>query len=67
MHFDQTLTLHTEDNETGPRTRLGMKLVTTSSVPVVGDVVDRFGVRKMAAERIDQTLRSVQDWCHQNP
>ncbi len=44
-----------------------MKLVTTSSVPVINDVVDRFDVRKLAAERIDETLRSVQQWCHQNP
>jgi uncharacterized protein YndB with AHSA1/START domain len=66
LRLEQTYTLTTESREPA-RTRLGMKLVTTSSVPVVGDVVDRFGVRKMAAERIDQTLRSVQNWCHQNP
>jgi uncharacterized protein YndB with AHSA1/START domain len=66
LRFEQTYTLTTESLDP-PRTRLGMKLVTTSSVPVVGDVVDRFGVRKMAAERIDHTLRSVQEWCHENP
>ena len=66
LRFEQTYTLTTESTDP-PRTRLAMKLVTTSSVPVVGDVVDRFGVRRLAAERIDQTLRGVQEWCHQNP
>jgi len=66
LRFEQTFTLSTESNRP-PRTRLGMKVVTTSSVAVLGDVVDRFGVRKLAAERIDHTLRAVQDWCHMNP
>ena len=62
LRFDQTYTLSTESIDP-PRTRLGMKLVTTSSVPVMGDVVDRFGVRRLAAERIDHNLRAVQEWC----
>ncbi len=66
MRFEQTYTLTRESSEP-PRTRLGMKLVTKSSVPVIGDVVDRFSVRKMAAERLDRTLRSVQRWCHEHP
>ncbi len=66
MRFEQTYPLTNESSEP-PRTRLGMKLVTTSSVPVVGDVVDRFSVRKMAAEHLDRTLRSVQGWCHEHP
>lgn len=66
LRFDQTYTLSTE-SVAPPRTRLGMKLVTTSSVPVMGDVVDRFGVRKLAAERIDHTLRAVQEWCQMRP
>ena len=66
LRFEQTYTL-TQESLVPPRTRLGMKLVTRSSVPVVGDVVDRFSVRKLSAERIDETLRWVQDWCHTNP
>lgn len=66
LRFEQTYTLSSESVQP-PRTRLGMKLVTTSSVAVLGDVVDRFSVRKLAAERIDHTLRAVQDWCHMNP
>ena len=66
LRFEQTYTLTQESNDP-VRTRLAMKLVTTSSVPVIDDVVDRFDVRRLAAERIDETLRSVQQWCHQNP
>ncbi len=66
LQFEQTYTLTQESNDPA-RTRLTMKLVTTSSIPVVDDVVDRFDVRKLAAERNDQTLRSVPKWCHQNP
>jgi hypothetical protein len=66
LRLEQTYTLTSESHHP-PRTRLGMKLVTTSSVPVVGDVVDRFSVRKMAAERIDHTLRAVQTYCHAHP
>ena len=66
LHLEQTYTLTTESINP-PRTRLGMKLVTTSSVPVMGEVVDRFTMRKMAAERVDVTLRAVQEWCHENP
>jgi len=66
MRFEQTYTL-TRESEAPVRTRLGMKLVTTSSVPVLGAVVDRFSVRKLAAERIDHNLRSIQQWCNQNP
>ncbi len=66
LRFEQTYTLTQESNDPA-RTRLAMKLVTTSSVPVIDDVIDRFDVRKLAAKRIDETLRSVQEWCHRNP
>ena len=66
LRFEQTYTLTQESNDP-VRTRLAMKLVTMSSVPVIDDVIDRFDVRKLAAERIDETLRSVQQWCHENP
>ena len=66
LRLEQTYTL-AEESLDPPRTRRGMKLVTASSVPVMGDVIDRFGVRKLAAERIAQTLHAVQSWCHMNP
>jgi uncharacterized protein YndB with AHSA1/START domain len=66
FRFEQTYTL-TDEPDDSPRTRLGMKVVATSQVPVIGEVIDRFGVRKLAAERIDETLRSVKQWCHEHP
>ena len=66
LRFEQTYTLTQESREPA-RTRLAMKLVTMNSVPVIDDVIDRFDVRKLTAARIDETLRSVQQWCHENP
>jgi len=63
MHFDQTLTLHTEDDETGPRTRLGMKLIAHNSIAVIGEVVQRLDVQKIVIEYVDTTLRQVQKYC----
>jgi uncharacterized protein YndB with AHSA1/START domain len=66
LRFEQTFALANESNES-PRTRLSMKLVTTNSVPVVGGVFDRFSLRKLAAESIDRSLLSIQNWCHEHP
>jgi hypothetical protein len=62
LRFEQTFSLAEEPGHT-PRTRLAMKVVADNRVPVLGDVVDRFAVRRMATEHIDQTLRSVRRWC----
>ena len=66
LRIEQTYTLQEEPGDE-PRTRLGMKLVTNSSVPVIGEVVNRFDIRRLAAERIDETLRCVQEWCQAHP
>lgn len=66
LRFEQTYTLSDEEEAPG-RTRLGMKVVATSQVPVIGEVIDRFGVRKLAAERVDETLRAVKQWCEAHP
>lgn len=66
MQFDQTLTLYREDEEddaTGPRTRLGMKLVANNSIAVIGEVVQRLDVQKLVIEYVDATLRQVQKHC----
>jgi uncharacterized protein YndB with AHSA1/START domain len=63
MHFDQTLTLHDEDDESGPRTRVGMKVVATNSIAVIGEVVPRLDVQKLVIEYIDATLRQVRKHC----
>jgi uncharacterized protein YndB with AHSA1/START domain len=66
LRYEQTFSLQREPGDP-PRTRLSMKTVASNSVPVVGDVVDRFEVRRMTAEHVDETLRSVRAWCEQAP
>jgi hypothetical protein len=63
MHFDQTLTLHPEDDENGPCTRLSMKLVARNRIAVIGEVVERLDVQKIVIEYVDTTLRQVQKFC----
>jgi hypothetical protein len=63
MHFDQTLSLHREDDESGPRTRLGMKLVAHNQIAVIGELVQRVDVQKIVIEYVDTTLRQVQKHC----
>lgn len=63
MHFDQKLTLHREDDEGGPKTRLGMKLVARNQIAVLGEVVQRMDVQKLVIEYVDTTLRQVQKHC----
>jgi hypothetical protein len=63
MHFDQTLTLHSEDDETGPRTRLGMKIIARNSIAVIGDIIPRLDVQKIVIEYVDTTLRQLQKYC----
>jgi len=69
MRFDQTYTLapESEADSEATRTRLGLKIVASNSIPVIGAVVDRFEVRKLASERIDTTLRSISRWCEKAP
>jgi hypothetical protein len=69
MRFDQTYTLLAESSHNGDpsRTRLGLKIVASNSVPVIGSIMDRFEVRRLATERIDTTLRSLSQWCEKTP
>jgi hypothetical protein len=64
--FDETYTLGVERGEPD-RTRLALRLVAPKSVPVVGGVLDRFAVRRVAADFVDARLRSVRKWCEDHP
>jgi uncharacterized protein YndB with AHSA1/START domain len=66
FRFDRTWSLH-GDNGDGRRTRLGLRLATSNAIPVVGGLVDRFGVRQMAAEYVVTKLRALQGWCELQP
>ncbi len=61
LRIDATWTL-SDENE-GDQTRLGLRLVTPNSVPVLGGLFDRFSVRELAAELADAQLRQIQKWC----
>lgn len=63
MRFNQTLTLYSEDDETGPHTRLGMKLVAENSIAVIGEIIPRLDVQKIIIEYVDTTLRQIQKYC----
>ncbi len=63
IQFDQTFTLHREDDDSGPRTRLGMKIVARNRIAVIGEVVQRLDVQKIVIEYVDTTLRQVQKHC----
>jgi hypothetical protein len=63
MQFDQTVTLCRENDESGPRTRVGMKVVARNSIAVIGEVVSRLDVQKIVIEYVDTTLRQIQKYC----
>ncbi|MDH5565287.1 MAG: SRPBCC family protein [Myxococcales bacterium] len=62
FRFDATCIL-TSDGEDPERTHVSLRFTTSNAVPVVGGTLDRFDVRKLAADLIDQTLRALQRWC----
>jgi uncharacterized protein YndB with AHSA1/START domain len=61
FRFEQTYTL----SEEGPdRTRLSLRFTAPeNSVPVVGGALDRFDLRRLASEIVDDNLRALQRWC----
>ena len=59
FRFVQTWTLHDEAGDT----RVGLQLAARSSIAVVGGTVDRFDVRRLAAEYVDSRLRGLREWC----
>lgn len=66
FRFDETFTLGHEIGDP-ERTRLQLKLVAANSLPVVGGLLDRFAVRRLAVELVDRKLRSIQKWCENHP
>jgi len=64
MGYERTFSLQAEP---GGGTRLSMRLVAPSSIPLLGESIDRFDVRRMSTERVDESLRAVQAWCEENP
>lgn len=62
FRFERTWSI-AEDED---RTRLGLSIAAENQIAVVGGSVDRFDVRRMAAEYVDTRLRALQKWCEAN-
>jgi hypothetical protein len=62
FRFEQTFTLADDAADPG-RTRLSLRLAAGHSIPVVGGLLDRFAVRRQAADFVDARLRALQKWC----
>ena len=54
-------------DESRTQTRLSLRLAAPNAMPIVGGVIDRFDVRKMAAERVDERLQALRSWCESTP
>ena len=49
-------------NGDASQTRLSIKVLASNSAPVVGGLVDRFDIRRIATEYVDTRLRSLKEW-----
>jgi hypothetical protein len=71
LRLDQTYTLASERDASidgdHQKTRLGMRIVASSAVAVLGAVIDRFEIRRLTTDRVDANLRAVSKWCENNP
>jgi hypothetical protein len=60
FEFEETYTLA---NQAPDATRLSLRVVAKNTLPLLGGELDRFDVRRLSAERVDQTLTQLQRWC----
>ncbi len=64
LRYEQTISLRAESES---RTRVSMREVAENSIPLIGDEVNRFAVRTMMSERIDEALQALRAWCENDP
>ena len=60
FEFEETYTLA---DQLPDATRLSLRLVAKNRLALYGGELDRFDVRRLSAERVDQTLAQLQRWC----
>lgn len=60
FEFEETYTLA---DQAPDATRLSLRLIAKNTLPLLGGELDRFDVRRLSAERVDQTLTQLQRWC----
>ncbi|MDJ0851359.1 MAG: SRPBCC family protein [Myxococcota bacterium] len=61
FRFEQIWSIASDESDAG-RTRLGLSIAAKSSVPLLGAELDRFDVRRVAAEYVDGKLRGLRSW-----
>jgi hypothetical protein len=60
FEFEETYTL---SDQIPDATRLSLRVVAKNTLPLFGGELDRFDVRRLTAERVDQALDQLQRWC----
>jgi hypothetical protein len=60
FEFEETYTLADQAPDS---TRLSLRLIAKNTLPLLSGELDRFDVRRLSAERVDQTLAQLQRWC----
>ena len=60
FEFEETYTLA---DQAPDATRLSLRLIAKNTLPLLGGELDRFDVRRLSAERVDETLAQIQRWC----
>ena len=60
LHFDSTHNLAV--NGSAPSTSLSLKVIASNSAPVVGGLIDRFDVRRIATSFVESRLRCLKGW-----
>jgi hypothetical protein len=60
FEFEETYTLA---DQVPDATRLSLRVVANNPLPLLGGELDRFDVRRLSAERVDETLAQLQRWC----
>jgi len=59
---EETFTLAASDPD-GGHTRVSLRISTPSETPLVGEILDRFAVRRFATELAGNSLAALRDWC----
>lgn len=63
MRFEQSIAVHEDRDEGGPRVRLGMKLVSSRPIAVIGELLPRIEVQRIVIQYVDTTLRQIREHC----
>jgi len=61
FRFEQSWSLADDEG----RTRVGLSIAARNALPMMGGELDRFDVRRLAAEYVDGKLRGLRGWLNQ--